>query len=85
MKKTMELDVLFFASYRELVGTPRLRLELPTDATVEDLVSRVRARPGGFGRLPEHPAVAVNQTVARGSHVLHSGDEVAFLPPVAGG
>lgn len=81
----MELEVLFFASYRELVGTPRLRLQVPPDATVGDLVSLVRARDGGFARLPERPAVAVNQTVAPTSHPLANGDEVAFLPPVAGG
>ncbi|MEJ2538648.1 MAG: molybdopterin converting factor subunit 1 [Gemmatimonadota bacterium] len=81
----MELDVLFFASYRDLVGTPRLRLTLPAEATVGDLVSLVRARDGGFSRLPERPAVAVNQEVARPGRPLRQGDEVAFLPPVAGG
>jgi molybdopterin converting factor subunit 1 len=81
----MELDVLFFASYRELVGTPRLRLELPAGATVGDLVELIRSRDGGFGRLPERPAVAVNQTVVPSTRALASGDEVAFLPPVAGG
>ena len=82
---SMELEVLFFASYRELVGTSRLRLELPADATVGDLVALVRSRDGGFGRLPERPAVAVNQTVVPPTRPLTSGDEVAFLPPVAGG
>ena len=81
----MELDVLFFASYRELVGTDRLRISLPSEATVGDLVSRVRSRGGGFAKLPERPAVAVNHEVARLEHPLKSGDEAAFLPPVAGG
>lgn len=81
----MELDVLFFASYRELVGAPRVRVSLEPDATVADLVASIRSRGDGFARLPEHPAVAVNRTVEPHSRRLAPGDEVAFLPPVAGG
>jgi molybdopterin converting factor subunit 1 len=81
----MDLDVLFFASYRELVGTPSVRITLPVDATVSDLVEEVRARGEGFSRLPDRPAVAVNRSVVPHAHRLESGDEVAFLPPVAGG
>ncbi len=81
----MELDVLFFASYRELVGTDRLRISVPPESTVRDLVTAVRARGGGFARLPERPAVAVNHEVARPDVALNAGDEAAFLPPVAGG
>jgi molybdopterin converting factor subunit 1 len=81
----MELDVLFFASYRQLVGADRLSVTMPPRSTVGDLVSAVRARGGGFARLPQRPAVAVNHEVARVDHGLQAGDEVAFLPPVAGG
>ena len=81
----MELDVLFFASYRELVGTERLRITVPPDSTVGDLVSAIRSRGGDFARLPERPAVAVNHEVARLDLALQAGDEAAFLPPVAGG
>jgi molybdopterin converting factor small subunit len=31
------------------------------------------------------PPAAVNQEYVDGQTVLHDGDEVAFLPPVAGG
>ena len=81
----MELDVLFFASYRDLVGTPKVRMTLAPGATVSDLVDRIRARGETFERLPDRPAVAVNRTVVPHTHTLASGDEVAFLPPVAGG
>ena len=79
------MDVLFFASYRDLVGTDRLRLTVPAEATVGELVSLIRARDETFARLPERPAVAVNHEVARPDRPLQAGDEVAFLPPVAGG
>jgi molybdopterin converting factor small subunit len=40
--------------------------------------------PGG-ARLPERPLVAVNRRHARLDAVLVEGDEVALLPPMAGG
>ena len=81
----MDLNVLFFASYRELVGTGSLALTLEPGATVSDLVSAVRGRGPGFDALPPRPAVAVNHAVVPHDHELAGGDEVAFLPPVAGG
>ena len=36
-------------------------------------------------RLPAEPAVAVNRTYAMHDERLRAGDEVAFIPPVAGG
>lgn len=81
----MDLNVLFFASYRELVGTPALAVSVPAGASVADLVRAIRERGEPFSRLPERPAVAVNRTVVPHGHVLGAGDEVAFLPPVAGG
>jgi molybdopterin converting factor small subunit len=35
--------------------------------------------------MPQQPLVAVNLTYASGDHVLADGDEVALIPPVAGG
>jgi molybdopterin converting factor subunit 1 len=76
--------VLFFAVYRELAGTHELEVELPDGSTVARLVALVRERPGA-GTLPANPAVAVNQEYASHAALLHDGDEVALIPPVAGG
>ena len=81
----MQVRTLFFASYRETVGTAALELELPEGATVGDLVSDLRGRGAPFDRLPRVPAVALNRTLVRGDAELAHGDEVAFLPSVAGG
>lgn len=81
----MTFDVLFFASYGELVGAPSLTVDLPEGSTVAELVAAVRRRDEACARLPVHPAVAVNRTVVAHRHPLSEGDEVAFLPPVAGG
>lgn len=76
---------LFFASYRELAGTAELQVELEAGATVADLLDALRALSPGLGELPGAPAVAVNQAYAALDARLAEGDEVAFIPPVAGG
>jgi molybdopterin converting factor subunit 1 len=80
----MRVKSLFFAAYRDAVGAEELELELPDGSTVRDLIDRVRRR-SGADALPESPAVAVNREYAAVGTVLHDGDEVAFIPPVAGG
>lgn len=76
---------LFFAAYRDMVGFSTLPVELRDGATVADLVAELRGRGAPFDALPEEPAVAVNRTYARVTEPLAPGDEVAFIPPVAGG
>lgn len=81
----LSVNALFFASYRDLVGTERLPVELDDGATVADLVAELRGRGAPFNALPAQPAVAVNRTYAFLDEPLSSNDEVAFIPPVAGG
>jgi molybdopterin converting factor small subunit len=38
-----------------------------------------------FAAFPTMPPAAVNREYVKGETVLRDGDEVAFLPPVAGG
>jgi len=81
----MIVRTLFFASYRDLAGADELEVELPGGASVADLVGRLRAGGGAWESFPRAPAVAVNQDYAPLSTALRDGDEVAFIPPVAGG
>lgn len=81
----MTVRSLFFATYRDLAGAEELEVELPAASTVRDLVRELRAARPGLAALPEHPAVAVNLEYAPLSTALADGDEVAFIPPVAGG
>jgi molybdopterin converting factor small subunit len=52
---------------------------------VADLVATLRSRGAPFSALPLEPAVAVNRAYALHTETLRPGDEVAFIPPVAGG
>ncbi len=80
----MTVTVLLFASYADTLGANQLAFELGGGATVGDVLGRVRALPGA-DRLPTEPLVAVNERYARADQLLEPGDEVAIIPPVAGG
>ena len=78
------LTVLLFASYADALGRGELQLTLEPGSTVRDVVAEIRRLPGA-DRLPPAPLVAVNQMYARPDHPVVAGDEVALIPPVAGG
>jgi sulfur-carrier protein len=77
--------VRFFARYAELVGRTEAQVSVPLPATVGDVVRRVRAELPGAGALPERPLAAVNLKHTKLDVAVKDGDEVAFLPPIAGG
>ena len=77
--------IRFFASYAELVGREEADLVVSLPATVGDVVRRVRELIPGAGALPPRPLVAVNLQHVRLDAPVAEGDEVALLPPLAGG
>ena len=81
----MDVTVLLFAAHRDLAGSDNTVVSLPENATVGALLEVLRCRGGGWASLPERAAVAVNRRYANGATVLAEGDEVALIPPVAGG
>lgn len=76
--------VLLFASYAEALGCSEMDIALPERATVADLLAHVRALAATHA-LPAAPLIAVNQEYAAFDALLLPGDEVAIIPPVAGG
>lgn len=80
----MTVSVLLFASYADLLGRSSLELALADGSTVSDVVTALGRMPNG-DRLPSAPLVAVNERYAAGDQLLVAGDEVAVIPPVAGG
>ncbi|MEZ4414743.1 MAG: MoaD/ThiS family protein [Gemmatimonadota bacterium] len=81
----MRVQTLLFASYRDLTGASSVEVEVPAGATVADLVTALRAQGGRWAELPATPTVAVNRRYARSDARLEPSDEVALIPPVAGG
>ena len=82
--EVVTVQVLLFARFAELLGADRLVIELPRPASLQAVLDRLLAMPGGAG-LPPRPLLALNQSQASPETQLHDGDEVAVLPPLAGG
>lgn len=78
----MRVTAVFFARLRREFGIDRLELEVPEPATVRHLAILLEQEHGVSLR---GCMVAVNETYADPNTTLKNGDEVAFLPPVAGG
>ena len=78
------IRVRLFARFAELLGTDSVVLPTPGPTTAGEVLARIRAMPGGSD-LGQSTLVAVNlKQAALDSRVL-PGDEVAVLPPLAGG
>jgi molybdopterin synthase sulfur carrier subunit len=80
----MTVRVLLFASYADALGASEIALEMPAGARVADVLARVKTLATGK-RIPDKPMVAVNQKYARDDQLVTATDEVAIIPPVAGG
>jgi molybdopterin converting factor small subunit len=81
---TLTIRVLLFGSYADKLGFDALDLSLESPATIDDALKRLRSLPGGDA-LPERPLCALNLLQAGAGASLNSGDELALLPPLAGG
>ena len=78
----MTVRVLLFASWADAFGARSVDLELGDDATAADVLSALDSRAGA--QLPR-PALAVNRCIVPAHARIMRGDEVAVIPPVAGG
>jgi molybdopterin synthase catalytic subunit len=84
-RASVKITVRLFASLREAAAAEEAALELPGGASAEDawraLCLRHPALHGRRGSL----SVAVNRRYAPWTEPLGEGDELVFIPPVAGG
>lgn len=77
--------MLYFASFRDAVGTDMEVREVAEGDTVGHLWETLRGAVPLFAGFGAMPAVAVNCEYVPASRALSPDDEVAFLPPIAGG
>jgi molybdopterin converting factor subunit 1 len=79
----MRIKVLFFASFREIVGTNSMELELADGATTANVFATICEK---YPLLQQGSvAIAVNKSYITDTVKLKDGDEVALLPPISGG
>jgi len=82
---SMTIKLKLFGSLREAAGTSTLEVDLEPGATVADLRRWLAKRNPRVDELGDRLAASVNLEIAQPDKPLEPGDEVAFLPPVAGG
>jgi molybdopterin synthase catalytic subunit len=81
----MRVVVKLFGPVREAAGAKELSVALPEGARVQDLRDLLARDHPIFDDFGDRLAAAVNFGVVSLEEPLRDGDEVAFLPPVAGG
>ena len=80
----MRVRLLYFAVLRDIAGKRDDLLEVPEGTRAADVWRRVREQHREL-RDYAQPMTAINEAYADADQVLRDGDELAFIPPVAGG
>jgi molybdopterin synthase sulfur carrier subunit len=78
------LNLMYFAILREESGAAREMVN-SSAGSFRDLYEELSDLHGGFSLPPELVSVAVNGAFRNMGDVPKDGDEVVFIPPVAGG
>ena len=81
----VQVKLLFFASLKDIVGSRQLDFDVPSGATVNDLLERLEARYPGLRPYRSIVLTSLNEDYVERSTVVSDGDEVAIFPPVSGG
>ena len=81
----MKIQVRYFAVLRERLRRDEEELELPSGADVAAAIDALAARHEAVAALRGRFQTAVNQEMVSASTALSDGDELALIPPVAGG
>ena len=81
----IKVKVLYFGQARDAAGVTDEEFSLSGAASLRDLVELTQSRHVSLGKLNRSTRMAVNAELAEADQKLGDGDEVAFLPPVAGG
>jgi len=78
------VTVQLFASYAESFGTSALEVAVSPGTTVSDLIRHIRSLPGSE-IVRDSARIAVNRQFAFPDQIIEPRDEIALIPPVAGG
>jgi molybdopterin converting factor subunit 1 len=80
-----KIRVLYFAHARDSAGRAAETFMLEKPTTTEELLKRIVEAHPKLAELKSSIRMSVNRELATESILVRDGDEVALLPPVAGG
>lgn len=81
----MNVNVVFFASLGEIVGSRELNLDVKEGAKVGDVLDQLEAKYPEFKAYRSILLTALNDDYVESSQTLAEGDQLAVFPPVSGG
>jgi len=81
----ININVLFFATFRDIFGVKQLNLELPEHSNVQDLINVLGEEYPNALRQLSTAVVSINKEFAFQNDVIPDKAEVAIFPPVSGG
>ena len=81
----MRVRLLFFAVLRDITGKTEAELTLPAGTRAADVWQQLRGEHAALASYALPPMTAINESYADADALLSDGDELAFIPPVAGG
>jgi molybdopterin converting factor subunit 1 len=81
----VKVRLLFFAVLRDIAGSDERELALDEGTTARDVWESLRRSHAKLADFTQPPMIAINESYAAPEAVLRDGDELAFIPPVAGG
>ena len=81
----MKVTLHYFAQVREMMGKESETITLRENETVGGLMERLFLDAAWRDQALRYWRVAVNQEYGSLTTQLSNGDEVVFIPPVAGG
>jgi len=79
----MTINITYYAMFREEAGcsSERIESDSPTAVSIFDALQEKH----GFSMKRSHVRLAVNDTFVDWDTPLNDGDQLVFIPPVAGG
>ena len=81
----MLIEILYFATLRDLTGQRKEKVEIPDGSTIGDLKGRLGERGDRIAQALNVALFSINREFAFAEEMLQEGDEVGVFPPVSGG
>lgn len=81
------VTIRFFAVLKKLLDRDSMHLQLTGPTTLKTLLDQIESEVPSIRSVIKEgrTLIAVNQEIAQDETMVSDGDEVAFLPPFAGG
>jgi len=79
----MKMKILLFGILADKAGKPEIEIKTDNEFDRDSLLIKINKKYPEFGKT--NYAIAVNKKIITSNHSIKETDEIALLPPFAGG